>query len=119
MSERSETRWRSAGAAAGLFAGPAAWLVNFQLNYALAPWICASGLQVVPLIAVASTLLALSGGALSWRAWKHGDGETTREGAGGHPNRLLGAVGVAIALLFALVILTQGTAGLVFNGCER
>ncbi|HEX2255956.1 MAG TPA: hypothetical protein VHG92_04490 [Afifellaceae bacterium] len=119
MSERSEARWRSVVASAGLFAGPAAWLFNFQLNYALAPWICESGMQVVPAIAAVSILLALAGGAFSLRAWKHGDGEPTPEGAGGHPNRLLGAVGVAMALLFALVILTQGAAGLVFDGCER
>jgi hypothetical protein len=31
----------------------------------------------------------------------------------------LAAIGVAMAILFAAVILVQGAAGLVFHGCER
>ena len=54
---------------AGIYAGPGAWLVDTQANYALVPWICAHQFRLVPLVALAMVLVSLSGGFLSWRAW--------------------------------------------------
>lgn len=118
---------------AGLFAGPAAWLISTQANYALAPWTCEHGIQAVPILAVPLVVVSLAGGLLSWRAFKRqqNDDEAalpipSRPRAaslgpieGGRPHRLVAAIGVLIALLFAITIAVHGVAGLVFNGCER
>lgn len=118
---------------AGLFAGPTAWLVSTQANYALAPWICTHGLRLVPIVAIPLVLVSLAGGFLSWRAFRQpqeGDGRTvpSPDGSrartldapeGGRPHRLVAAIGILMALLFALAIVLHGVAGMVFDGCER
>ena len=38
---------------------------------------------------------------------------------GGRAGRFVAAVGIMMAVLFALVIAVQGIAGIVLNGCER
>jgi hypothetical protein len=113
-------RLRTGLPSAGLFAGPVAWMVSTQANYALVPWICASGLQLVPLVAAALAAASLFGGFLSWRAWTAAKPEAGGDpSAGGSPHRFVAAVGMLTATLFALVILLQGAAGLVLQGCER
>jgi hypothetical protein len=109
------------GAAAGLFAGPGAWALSTQANYALVPWICAHKVNLVPVVALACAAAALGGAFVSWRAWKIGAVAESEVGARitEAPRPFLGAIGALIALLFALAILTQGAAGLVLNGCER
>jgi hypothetical protein len=103
--------------AAGLFAGALAWFVNTEANYALAGRLCGWNLPVVPLVSAAMLLLALGGGLVSWHAlrltWP------APEGRGGSPARLLAGAGIIAAALFATVILIQGAAGIVFDGCER
>jgi hypothetical protein len=103
---------------AGIFLAPAAWAVNTQLNYAIVPWVCAHGSNIVPAIAIVSALAALASGVPSWRAWSAGQGAS--EGLHGRrPRRFVAGLGVLLALLFSTVILLQGAAGLVLQGCER
>ena len=126
--------WLTTGLpSAGLFAGPAAWLISTQANYALAPWTCAHGIRAVPIVAVPLVVVSLAGGLLSWRALRSPptgesaavpgpDGsraETLGSPRGGGPHRLVAAIGVLIALLFAVIIAVHGVAGIVFDGCER
>jgi len=105
---------------AGIFLGPAAWLLNTQLNYALVPWVCAHQVRIVPVIAFAAALVSLSGGFLSWRAFRLSpvtpEPDSTRAG---RPHRFTALMGIAIAGLFTLVIVLHGVAGLMFHGCER
>jgi hypothetical protein len=105
---------------AGLFAGPAAWFVSTQGNYAVTPWMCASKVPAVPLLAAAMVVLSLFGGFLSWRAFTAASSipQTDQTGAG-RPHRFIAAVGIMMAVLFTLVILVHGVAGIVFTGCER
>ena len=63
-------------------------------------------------LGVASALLALGGGGLSW-AGRPGGGS----GAGTH--RFIATMGVMAAGLFLVAILGQMLAGLFFTGCER
>jgi hypothetical protein len=101
---------------AGLAAGPAAWAVATQLNYALVPWACARGAAwlVVPGLALLLALAAAGGALLSLRARR-----STAGGAGdGQPHHFLATVSALAAALFTLLILLQGAAGLVFSGCE-
>lgn len=118
---------------AGLYAGPAAWLVSTQANYAMVPWTCAHGLRAVPLVAFPLMMFGLAGAFLSWRAF--GRSGAARIGTvptpdasrappldspeGGRPHRLVAAIGILVSLLFALVIAVHGVAGIVFDGCER
>jgi hypothetical protein len=101
--------------AAGVFAGPIAWLANTQLNYALVPWVCAHQIHVIPAVAFCLAALSLAGAFLSWRAWA----PAVRTPGDGGPRPWLAGIGLLVSLLFTLVILVQGSAGLVFHGCER
>ena len=109
------------GAWAGIFAGPGAWAMSTQASYALVPWICAHKINLVPVLALVFAAIALFGAFLSWRSWKGPAVEESEVHAGvmEAPRPFLGAIGALLGVLFALVILTQGAAGLVLNGCER
>src|SRR4051812_22983560 len=105
---------------AGIFAGPAAWLMNTQTNYALVPWICAHQMPLIPAIAIAMALLSLAGGFVSWRAYDRAAVTPSPDSSGaGRPHRFTATIGMATSMLFALVILTQGSAAFVLHGCER
>jgi hypothetical protein len=105
---------------AGVYVGPAAWLLSTQANYALVPWICAHQVRLVPLVALGLAMLSLFGGFLSWRAYRSSSVTPQSDSTGaGRPHRFVAIVGMAIAGLFTVVILVHGAAGLVFHGCER
>jgi hypothetical protein len=113
--------WISRGIpSAGIYAGPTAWLIDTQANYALVPWVCAHQVQAVPAVAAAMVAVALFGGLLSWRGYAAGGGMSYPDSpVGGRPHRFLALIGIATALLFAIVIVVHGAAGVVFHGCER
>ena len=119
MVSRVETSPRAAWA--GLWAGPGAWGVSTQLNYALTPWICAHKVNLVPWIALALAGVALGGAFLSWRAWSAPAADATEVRAGllEAPRQLLAVGGTLVGVFFAVIILVHGAAGLVLNGCER
>jgi hypothetical protein len=102
----------------GLLAGPAAWAISTQLNYAIVPWQCAHGVAIIPYISLALALLALLGGVLSWRARKKGGAPLKPERATGTEN-FVASLGLLAAALFALVIVMQGAASLILDGCVR
>ena len=118
---RAVTTWIDHGIpSAGIFAGPAAWLLNTQINYALVPWICAHGIQLVPFVTFGTALISLSGGLLSWRAWQASEpAPRIDDPFSAQPHRLTAGLGILIAILFTAVILLQGAAGFVLQGCER
>jgi hypothetical protein len=105
--------------AAGLYAGPVAWLVSTQANYALVPWVCAHKVRVIPAVALALIAVSLFGAFLSWRAYAVRPVPPGDFSDGGRPRRFLAGVGILTAVLFALVIAVHGAAGLFFSGCER
>jgi hypothetical protein len=105
---------------AGLAVGPSAWAINTQLNYALVPWFCGRGLNVVPVIAGLLVLLSLAGALWSWIAWERHEGPGLHlPEQDGHPRHLLSGIGVALSVLFAVVIAMQGVAGLILDPCLR
>jgi hypothetical protein len=104
---------------AGVFLAPFAWALNTQLTYAIVPWVCLRGPNIVPAIAMLNALIALAGGFLSWRARSARAEDASSDPHGGRPHRFVAGMGMLMAVLFAAVILLQGAAGLVFQGCER
>ena len=103
---------------AGLLAGPLAWGISTQLNYALVEWQCERKLPVIPLAALVLALFALAGGALSWRAWQHGGASFKPEREFG-TERFVSMLGMLTAALFALVVVMQGMASLILDECTR
>jgi hypothetical protein len=97
--------WRAGLTWAGIAAGPGAWAVSTQANYALSPWPWAHRLAVVPIVAAVLTVIALAGAALSWRAL------TTHAVS----TQQFVALGVLAGLLFAAVIALHGVAGMVLG----
>ncbi len=56
------TGWFARGLpSAGIYAGPTAWLIDTQANYALVPWVCATQIQIIPVVAVAMAAVSLLG----------------------------------------------------------
>ena len=115
------TAWLSRGIpSAGIYVGPLAWLINTQFGYAAVPWVCAHQVPLIPLFALAMAILSLFGGFLSWRGYAAAAPTPRADTTGaGRPHRFMALIGVSIALLFTVVILLHGVAGLVFEGCER
>jgi len=106
---------------AGLALGPGAWAVSTQLQYALTPWICAHKINLAPVVAVLLGAGALAGAFISWRVWNGAAVEESEVHAAilEAPRPFLAGVSALLGVLFAVVILAQGAAGLVLNGCER
>ena len=113
--------WISRGLpSAGIYAGPGAWLISTQFNYAAVPWVCAHQIPLIPIVALVMMGLSLFGGFLSWRGYAAAPVTPLPDSTGGgRPHRFVALMGIAIALLFTIVILLHGAAGLVFHGCER
>ena len=111
--------WQRGLPSAGLIGGPAAWVVSTQLNYALAPFACGSGLPVLELVATTLVVLSLCGALLSWQAWRRlHDGLDVNAPHSHAPHLMIALIGVGAGLLFALVIAMQGTAALFLDGCR-
>jgi hypothetical protein len=103
---------------AGLFSGPAAWAISTQGNYSLVPLECEQRISAIPYTALALAVLALAGGLLSWRARKTG-GAAFKEEREASTERFVASISMMAACLFAAVILLQGGAALILDGCIR
>jgi hypothetical protein len=106
----------------GVLGAPAAWLIQFQLNYTLIPWACPKP-WLMTLIRLA-TLLFLLGVLMAtlvcWREWNRLGGtspppERERDEVG--RTRFLGLLGMMSGALFFLIILGQGIATFMINPC--
>lgn len=104
---------------AGLVAGPSAWAASTQINYALALPQCLSGLSPTTWIALLLALVALAGAGLSVLAYRH-TGIVPEDGVRKPRTEVFYAlVSIGTGVLFAMVILMQALAGVIFTGCER
>ncbi|MBZ9811563.1 hypothetical protein LB542_26915 [Mesorhizobium sp. BR1-1-9] len=102
----------------GLLSGPLAWAVSTQLNYSLVPWQCNHQVPVVLPLALLLALFSLMGGALSWQAKRQGGAAFKPERTRG-TEHFVASLGMLAALLFALVIIMQGSAALILDECLR
>jgi hypothetical protein len=100
-------------ASAGLFIAPAAWAFHQQVGYMLTPASCG---VYVPVLTLASLLIAAAGGFLSWRAWNPNESQPVGNTSPG-TQKFLSGISLALTALFALAILLQGGAALIVDGC--
>jgi hypothetical protein len=104
----------------GLALGPGAWAVNTQANISLTPLSCATGTPWAVYLSVAMAVLSLAGAVTSAIIFSRAGGFARyRQLGDGRPGWFLAGIGIGAGVLFAIVILAQGAAGLVFVGCER
>ncbi len=104
----------------GLLAGPLAWLLVLEINFALVPWACAFAVKW-PLWLVTAGGLAVSagGGALSWNAWRKAGREWPSEAGGAIPrSRFLAAGGVLISVFFFVALIAQGVTQAILGACQ-
>jgi hypothetical protein len=115
MVRRLASQWP----AVGILAGPTAWAINTQANYALASWFCAGHLFALLVIGLSLAAVSLGGGLVSFLLFKNGDLSRPTSSTAGEPRRALAGVGFFCGILFALIILVQASAGFLLSGCER
>ena len=109
-------KWSSS---AGLWIGALSWATSTQLNYSLVSWVCSSGVRLTPWIAWGLAVLALSGAGISAHAFTHRRQRIeTQTPQAGTPHEMRSVIGIGAGVLFALIIIMQGVAGLFLTGCE-
>ena len=105
---------------AGLVLGAAAVALNTQAGYGLVSAHCAKARVIVLSSAIASLALALVGCLLSIPAWYATTVPNINEAPeSAAPRAMIAGVSVLAALLFSMVIVLQGAAGLIIHGCQR
>lgn len=102
---------------AGLLGGLFAWFLGEQLGAVFVGSSCEGQRTPLYIVNFATALLALACIAVSWRAWRGGEGDLTAPGTGNR--RFIALISAGLGGLFLLAILGQILAGFVFTGCER
>jgi hypothetical protein len=93
----------------GLAAGPSAWALSTEFNYALAGWQCEHNTNLTLPAGVLLGLMAVAGAMICARALR------IETGAAG----LLAGIGLQLDLLSAAIVFTQGAASVVVDACAR
>ena len=102
-----------------VLAGPLAWMLGLNAQYALVPVACAKqNMLYLHSVSVLTLLLAVAGGLVAWREWKRTGREWPGEVPGAIPrSRFMVALGLLASALFALTIVAQWAANLFFHPC--
>jgi hypothetical protein len=103
----------------GLLLAPTAFLINLELGYALVPTACRTG-HTLPLHLVHLACLLLAVAGIMVARGNRGSSDLTEADGHGHATRarFMGRLGVAVGLLFALVIISQAIPGFVLSPCQ-
>jgi hypothetical protein len=102
---------------AGLILAPAAWALHHQASSDLDYWDCGRGGGPAVVMGLVLLALALTGGGVSFLAWKAGRDDAT--GATDSSARFIAALGMMSSGLFSLTILVQIGAALILPSCFR
>ena len=104
---------------AGVALGPAAWAINLQAIYAIAPHACAKPNSAAIVLSIAMAIVAASGTLISLRAIRRDVAAAWAEAQGGRARNFMAWLGVGSGVIFALVILNQLAAALMISPCLR
>ena len=102
-----------------MLAGPAAWMLGLNLDYALVRVACARH-TTLPLhgVTLATLALAAAGGWVAWREWRRVGGGWPGEAWGPEArSRFMAVMGMLAAAFFGLVIVAQWVSKLFLNPC--
>jgi hypothetical protein len=105
---------------AGVLLPPLAWALDLQVSYALVKWSCATGwhagLWIVPALSLS---LVAAAAWHSWGCWTALRQQAAPAGAA-HEDRsyFLAVTGLALAALFALLIVTSALPRALLSPCE-
>jgi hypothetical protein len=105
---------------AGIFAGPAAWFLQLEANFALAPLAC-SGRGKVAMYCVSAAALTLTvlGGGISLGQRHISARDTLSDQVPARSRRrTMALAGIGLSALFILVIAAQTIPNLLMQGCE-
>jgi hypothetical protein len=100
-------------AAAGLFAGVAAWAVHQQAGIILASWSCSAAPAAIKSSGIAAALVLLIGAMLSGMALQRVRGSPDD----GAPRRFLAEISLMGAALFFFAVFLQVCASFFLPGC--
>jgi hypothetical protein len=102
----------------GLLAAPLAWLATLEAAYALVPWACGTNRTIVlHLVTGLGGLAVVVATIASWRAWARHAGAPD-DGPGAARRRFTAGLGVAVALLFVLVVIATEVPAFVLGACD-
>jgi hypothetical protein len=103
----------------GVALGPAAWAINLQTIYVIAPHACARPTSATIALSVVMAIVATSGTLLSLRGIRRHRPAERAEAQGGNARHFMAWLGVGSGAIFALVILNQLTAAMMISPCLR
>lgn len=105
---------------AGLFAGPLAWAIHLMASFGTVEWTCETGNAWLHHAVTAGVLvIALAGGFVSWRTWRHTGRATETSGPGPRGrNHFLALAGVAVSAFFILIIVVSEIPNLLLHPCS-
>jgi hypothetical protein len=103
----------------GVALGPAAWAINLQTIYAIAPHACARPTSATIALSIVMAIIAGSGSLISLRAIRRNAPAEWAEAQGGQAQNFMAWLGVGSGVIFALVILNQLAATLMISPCLR
>jgi hypothetical protein len=103
----------------GVLAGPLAWMLGLNLQYALVLVACSGGsMLLLHLVSVVTLAMAAGGAWIAWREWGRAGREVPGEGGGTIPrSRFMAAVGLLGSLFFSGVILAQWVGSFFLHPC--
>jgi hypothetical protein len=109
-----------AGLWVGLFAGPAAFLLNLQLNYMLVWWACSNGRRLMLLFVVLGALLLCAAGAIGAAANLRNRSGLFAEALEDYTqrNNFMAVLGLTLSSFFFLIVLAQAIPILVLDPCQ-
>jgi len=104
---------------AGAIAAPLAWFTQQVLMGSLVYQQCHGRPWLVPVIWAVFGVLVLAAMVVSWLGLRRLPAADEGPSFAERRARMVGVLGVAMPMLFLLVMTWQGVAGLVYSGCER
>jgi hypothetical protein len=106
----------------GILIGPVAWLIQFQINYALVHVECRHHTKLALHIVSVFFLLAVIGaGVVSKNYFRKTEAETSSSSSEAFSARrhFMAALGITTSALFALLIIAQAIASFILDPCQQ
>ena len=104
----------------GVLAGPLAFLLQLQINYALVPWACTTGRTfVLHLVSCVALLMVSITAVIAWRIRGRIKREKRDESASSVSRpQFMAEMGLSTSILFLLIIIAQEIPNIVMHPCQ-